>query len=102
MCVEGASVVGEMTICHHLETTQDDEITESERRRSREFVKQTLFDVFRKPNMRHRTLTPIDDTQVRYPTKNFLNVDTFMFVVSLISYSQASRGDVSVVSTDSA
>ena len=75
MCVRGASIVGEMTICHHLETTQDDEITESERRRSREFVKQTLFDVFRRPATQHRTLIMIDDTQVRYPAKNPLNVE---------------------------
>ena len=67
MPVAGASIVQDITICHHLETIQDDELTESERQRVRELVKHTLFDVFRKSKPQSQSLTPIEYSEVRPP-----------------------------------
>lgn len=68
MSAAGASIVRDFTICHHLETTHDDNITESERRRARELVKHTLFDLFRKSELQSQSETPTGDTGVRSPT----------------------------------
>ena len=67
MSIAGAPLSQDITICHHLETTQDDEFTESERGRDRELVKQTLFDLFRMSKPGETSLTPIEDTEVRIP-----------------------------------
>lgn len=67
MSAAGASVVQDVTICHHLETTHDDNFTESERRRTRELVKHTLFDLFRTSELQSQNETPTGDTEVRSP-----------------------------------
>ena len=68
MSVAGASLVQDITVCHHLKTTHDDNFTESERRKAQELVKRTLFDLFRKSESQSQSQTPIEDTEVRSPT----------------------------------
>ena len=67
MSVAGASIPGEHTICHQLQTTRDDELTESERQRARVLVKDTLVEILRKSTPQYQSLTPIENTEVRSP-----------------------------------
>ena len=64
----GASMLQDVTICHHLETTNDDEFIESERRRARDLVKYTIFNIFRTSKPQHQNLTPAEHAEVRSPT----------------------------------
>ena len=68
MFIAGAPLSQDVTIIHHLQTTPADDLTKPERRRVRELVKGTLFDLFRMSKPGDASPTPAEDTEVRFPT----------------------------------
>ena len=62
--VAGVSMI---QVCHHIQIRHE-YLTEPERRRARESVKRTLFDIFRTPKPHYQSLTTIEDVEVRSQT----------------------------------